>query len=251
MMNVSERERELANGLLAPARRKPRSSTVAWETRETVAARYGPLAVWSKGSGPIVLLVHGWETDHVDMDAFVAPLVAAGRRVVTFDLPAHGESSGERAHLPQLASAVEDVAAHAGGVDAVVAHSVGCAATAIALAAGGLALRRVAFVAPPLRYEAFVRFYAQQHGVEGDVLVAALAQLGLDVTPLDIRQNAAHIDVPLAIVHSTDDRVCESSNASKIAAVWNPSTVTFVEGLGHSRILRDPDVVRTVIDAIA
>jgi pimeloyl-ACP methyl ester carboxylesterase len=250
-MTVSESERELARGLLAPLRRKPRPSTIEWGTRETVDTRYGPLAVWSKGVGPAVLLVHGWEADHIDMDAFVEPLVAAGRRVITFDLPAHGESSGARAHLPHLASAVEDVAAHAGGVDAVVAHSVGCAATAMALAAGGLALRRVAFVAPPLRYEAFVRFYAQQHGVEGDTLVAALGELGLDVAPLDIRKNAAHIDVPLTIVHSTDDRVCDSSNATKIASVWNASTVTFVEGLGHSRILRDPAVVRMVVDAIS
>jgi pimeloyl-ACP methyl ester carboxylesterase len=70
------------------------------------------------------------------------------------------------------------------------------------------------------------------------------------VGPLDIRKNAAGIDVPLLIVHSKDDRVCDSTNATKIAQVWNGARVTFVEGLGHTRILRDPDVVASVVDFV-
>jgi pimeloyl-ACP methyl ester carboxylesterase len=249
-VQVTDRAREVARALLTPTRRAPRPSTVAWDRRETIATRYGPIVTWTIGTGPAVVLVHGWEADHVDMDAFVAPLLARGRSVVTFDLPAHGESSGERAALPDLAGALEDVVASMGDVDAAIAHSVGCATTALALVAGA-SFRRVAFVSPPLRYAAFARFYAEQRGVEGDAIVAALAEAGVDVGPLDIRKNAADIDVPLLIVHSKDDRVCDSSNATKIADVWNNAQVTFVEGLGHTRILRDPDVVANVVDFVA
>ncbi|MBD5634417.1 MAG: alpha/beta fold hydrolase [Candidatus Eremiobacteraeota bacterium] len=238
---------ELARSLLAPTRRVARPSDVLWDARETISTAYGPIAVWAKGTGPTVVLAHGWEADHLDMDAFVAPLVARGRRVVTFDLPAHGESSGEIATLPDLATALHGVADFAGGADAIVAHSVGCATTAIALAAG-LQARRVAFVAPPLRYEAFVRFYAQQNGVDGDALVGVLAEMGLDVGPLDIRENAAGIDVPLLIVHSRDDRICDVRNAAKIAAVWRGSTVELLDGLRHVRILRDATVVSRVVE---
>jgi pimeloyl-ACP methyl ester carboxylesterase len=248
-VQVTDRAREVARALLTPTRRAPRPSAIVWERQDTIAARYGPIVTWTVGTGPTVLLVHGWEADHVDMDAFVAPLLARGRRVVTFDLPAHGESSGERASLPDLATALEDVVAAAGDVDAAIAHSVGCATTAVTLAAGA-SFRRVAFLAPPLRYAAFARFYAEQHGVEGDAIVAALAEAGVDVAPLDIRKNAAGIDVPLLIVHSKDDRVCDSSNATKIAQVWNGARASFVEGLGHTRILRDPDVVASVVDFV-
>jgi pimeloyl-ACP methyl ester carboxylesterase len=248
-VQVTDRAREVARALLTPTRRAPRPSTIAWARRETIAARYGPIVTWTVGTGPAVVLVHGWEADHLDMDAFVVPLLARGRRVVTFDLPAQGETAGERASLPDLASALEDVIAATGDVDAVIAHSVGCATTALALAAGA-SLRRVAFVAPPLRYAAFARFYAEQHGVEGDAVVAALAENGVDVAPLDIRRNAATLNVPLLIVHSRDDRVCDSPNATKIADVWENARVTFVDGLGHTRILRDPEVVASVVDFV-
>jgi pimeloyl-ACP methyl ester carboxylesterase len=248
-VQVTDRAREVARALLTPTRRAPRPSAIAWERRETIATRYGPIAMFTIGTGPTVVLVHGWEADHVDMDAFVAPLLARGRRVVTFDLPAHGESSGERASLPDLAVALEDVIAAIGNVDAAIAHSVGCATTAVTLAAGA-ALQRVAFVSPPLRYAAFARFYAEQHGVEGDAIVAALAEAGVDVGPLDIRKNAAEIDVPLLILHSKDDRVCDSTNATKIADVWKNARVTFVDGLGHNRILRDPNVVASAVDFV-
>jgi len=244
MTHVEDKHREIARALIAPVRRVSRPSTVVWDATNRPAPNVGPIAIWSAGRGPCVVLVHGWEADHRDMDAFVAPLVAAGRRVVAFDLPAHGETPGETATLPELAAALTAVSTLAGEVDAIVAHSVGCAATAAALAEG-LRVRRAAFIAPPLRYEAFVRYYADQAGVEGDALVAALGELGLDIAPLDIRKSAARIAmrVPLLLVHSMDDRVCDASNSSKIAALWNGSTVEFVEGLGHNRILRDPGVV--------
>ncbi len=248
-MNVEDRYEEIARALLAPARRAARPSPVLWDATTKPSANVGPLAMWRAGAGPCVVLVHGWETDHRDMDAFVAPLVAAGRSVVAFDFPAHGESPGETATLPDLAEALAAVCAFVGPVDGIVAHSVGCAATAIALA-GGLRVRRAAFIAPPLRYEAFVRAYAERAGADGDALVSALAKLGLDVAPLDLRENAARIDdhVPLLLVHSTDDRVCAVENTHRIAAVWPGATKAIVEGLGHSRILRNENVIARVRD---
>ena len=41
----------------------------------------------SWGSGPLVYLVHGWGGCRAHMAVFVKPLVAAGYRVIAFDLP--------------------------------------------------------------------------------------------------------------------------------------------------------------------
>ena len=41
---------------------------------------------------PAVYLVHGWGGWRWQLDAFVAPLVEAGFRVVAFDAPSHGDS---------------------------------------------------------------------------------------------------------------------------------------------------------------
>jgi pimeloyl-ACP methyl ester carboxylesterase len=64
--------------MITPARNPPRESRVRWPHRETLDFRSGPVAYWTAGDGPPVLLVHGWSTTHADLDAFVAPLLARG-----------------------------------------------------------------------------------------------------------------------------------------------------------------------------
>jgi pimeloyl-ACP methyl ester carboxylesterase len=247
MLDVSQDHLDLARKMMTPRRRAPRGSAIAWDRSDSVPTAAGPVTTWSKGDGPVVLLVHGWDADHTDLDAFVEPFVAAGRRAVSFDVNAHGESPGTTASLFDFASALEGVAAHVGGADAIVAHSAGCAGAAIALARG-LGLRAAAFVAPPLRYEDFVRATAERKGVEPDALVAAFERLGLEIRSLDIRKNAVLADVPLLIVHSRDDRICDVANAAKIGDVWKRSVVEYVEELGHSRILRDRATIARVVD---
>ncbi|HMI90586.1 MAG TPA: alpha/beta fold hydrolase, partial [Polyangiales bacterium] len=93
-----------------------------------ISFRDGSLSVSEWGRGPAVLLVHGWNGHSGQLTELVAPLVAAGRRVVAFDQPAHGRSSGQRATLIDFAGAVRAVADAVGPLDAIVAHSLGATA---------------------------------------------------------------------------------------------------------------------------
>ena len=43
------------------------------------------MKAWSWGSGPTVLLVHGWNGRGTQLGAFIEPLVARGYQVVAFD----------------------------------------------------------------------------------------------------------------------------------------------------------------------
>ena len=239
----------LITRMLTPARSE-RSSAAAWGRRETLDSRFGPLAYWTAGSGPAVLLVHGWDSAHADLDAFVAPLVARGLSVAALDLPAHGESAGETATLADSAEAIALLGARFERVAGVVGHSAGCPATAFALDAG-LRAERVALIATPQRYERFVRWFAGEAGVEVETLIAGLAARGIDVTAFDLPLTAARLEVPALIVHSRDDRTCQIAGARAVAAAWRGSTFLEVDGLGHSRILRDPAVVERVVGFIA
>ena len=75
-----------------------------------VAGRRGDVAVWQWGSGPRVLLVHGWGGNAARLRHFVAPLVEAGFGVAAFDAPAHGLSHGSFATLPDFIETVGLVA---------------------------------------------------------------------------------------------------------------------------------------------
>src|SRR5262249_49183980 len=100
-----------------------------------VRGRYGRIGVWRWGSGPSVLLAHGWGGHAGRLGQFVPALTAAGFGVVAFDAPAHGASDGWFASLPDF---VETIVRVAGEVDPIglIGHSMGAAACALAVRDG-------------------------------------------------------------------------------------------------------------------
>jgi pimeloyl-ACP methyl ester carboxylesterase len=82
----------------------------------------------SSGSGPTIVFVHGWTCDSSSWDGQVSEL-AKDHRVVTLDLPGHGQSEspvGGKLSMDLFARAVEAVRAEAGADRIVlVGHSMG------------------------------------------------------------------------------------------------------------------------------
>jgi hypothetical protein len=51
------------------------------------------VAGWRWGSGPAVVLLHGWGGHSGQLTSFVAPFLSRGLSVVAMDSPGHGRSS--------------------------------------------------------------------------------------------------------------------------------------------------------------
>ena len=99
----------------------PRPRRPAWEIdllarAEARPMRVGPrrIETWTWGTGPSVLLVHGWGGRGTQLGAFVAPLVARGFSVVTFDAPGHGASDDGVVTIPEMTAAIHAAAASRG-----------------------------------------------------------------------------------------------------------------------------------------
>jgi len=237
--------------LLTPRLGRSAPSTLEWEHRELLDTSAGEVAVWHSGSGPSVLLVHGWASTHADMDAFVAPLLARGYRVVALDLPAHGASAGATATMSEVAAAIADIGNRFDPLAGLIAHSFGCPSSATAMADGRLRVARAVLVATPAYYEKLVLATAESAGVDPRELIAAFASRGVDVRAHNLPETAATLDVPALIFHSADDRIVDIRFGEAVAAAWRGSTFVPLAGLGHSRILRDPEVVRRAAEFIA
>ncbi|RZA34292.1 MAG: alpha/beta fold hydrolase, partial [Lysobacteraceae bacterium] len=96
---------------------------------------------------PLVLLAHGWSSYGLRFTPWVRALRQAGYAVATFDQLAHGRSNGRRATLPSFAETLFQVGKHYGPLLAVVGHSLGGAATMLALSRG-LEAQRSVLIAP-------------------------------------------------------------------------------------------------------
>ena len=120
--------------------------------RFRIPYRGGSLAAWSwhleAGAGPTVFLLHGWAGRAGQMAHFVAPLLERGGSVIAFDGPAHGLSDGREASMVHFRDALLHVVATHGPGHAIIAHSMGCASTALALDAG-MQTERIVMIGAP------------------------------------------------------------------------------------------------------
>jgi pimeloyl-ACP methyl ester carboxylesterase len=206
-----------------------------------------PLAVYRWGAGPTVLLVHGWHGRGTQLGAFVAPLVAAGFRVVAFDAPAHGRTPGRATNLPEVSEALSQVAAAFPPLHGVIAHSFGAASTLHAISQG-LAPRRVVTLSSPASIEFLLDSFAAQLELPDAVMNVhrrmLVQRFGADVwRRLSPTENARGLNIPALLVHDVDDHDVPWQQGEILARTWPGATSLQTQGLGHRRILRDPDVV--------
>lgn len=205
---------------------------------------------FAAGDGPVVLLVHGWGEWAANLGAFIDPLVNAGYRVVGFDLPAHGRSSGTQTDAWINAEAVREVAVQAGGIHGVVAHSMGGHATAVALHQG-LEANAVALLAPVVRlYEPslFGEIFSLPQKAVDALRETIERRYGAAVwQELSVDRLVPELRTPALIVHDSDDVQVAADDVRTLADAWKGARFVATEGLGHGRIIRDETVVKTVV----
>ncbi|GAB3136935.1 alpha/beta fold hydrolase [Micromonospora sonneratiae] len=221
----------------------------------TVHGRTVVAEAW--GDGPAVYLMHGWGGWRGQFSAFVAPLVDAGHRVIAFDAPSHGDSAPGafgrgRGLLPEFVDALAAVIEVGGPAYTVIGHSLGGAATAIAVL-DGLPADRLVLIAPMGDPMAYTRDFARTLGFDERIRTGFLRRLerrvGRQMSEFDIVVRAAgqqHLP-PMLVVHDHADKEVRYTDGEALVAAWPGAELLPTSGLGHRRILRDPTTVDSVV----
>lgn len=213
------------------------------------------IATWRWGSpaAPAVLLVHGWGGRATQMRRFVAHLTAAGFRVITYDQPAHGLSDGKLTGLPDFADVLIQVARHHGNVRALITHSLGGPAAAIALARG-LPAERVVLISPPsdlVGYSRrFARWFAIPERVRRSMQAAIEERFGVRWSELEMARIAPLLHAEALVIHDQQDVQVPWKQGVALARHWPGARLMSTRGLGHGRILEDDGVARATADFI-
>jgi pimeloyl-ACP methyl ester carboxylesterase len=199
---------------------------------------------------PTVLLLHGWGGVSADLGAFVDPLVAAGYRVVTCDLPAHGRSDGRRTNIIDAAGAVLAVALPFGRLAAIVTHSFGGPVAALAMTRG-LEAERVTMIAPPRSIPALSFPIAAAIGLPrrtADLMFRRFAErMRFEWKEIETDAMVRRLRMPLLVIHDEEDPKVPWSHGAQIAEAAPAGRLLTTSGLGHREILVDPSVVRHVV----
>ena len=203
---------------------------------------------------PYVLFAHGWSSHGARLLPWIAPLSGAGYAVVAFDQDGHGRSGGMRTHLPGFTARLLQLGGRHGPAAAVIAHSLGGAAAALALARG-LEADRAILIAPAADPVAAGRRFARQVGLSAHLQQRMFAQfearLSMRFADLLPERNAPRIGCPLLVVHDLEDREVPWGDGERWARYWAGARLLSTRGLGHHRIVDAPDVIAAGLDFLA
>ncbi len=248
-------EEEAARLFLTP--RRPASSPepvlaggVRPERRELSTGSHR-LATYTWGRGERVLLVHGWEGRAGQFIPFAERLVGRGYQAVAIDLPGHGHSSGRETSMLDVARALQAVARELGGFKAVIAHSLGGAATAFAATEAPMA-ERLVLLAPAAEPRHFAdraaKFLALPQARLPGMYRCIEERVGRPLEDANLARYEGSIEQPLLVLHDEADREVPLAHGRIAAAVSRNGKLEVVTGLGHRRILKSAEVVGRAVE---
>jgi pimeloyl-ACP methyl ester carboxylesterase len=209
---------------------------------------------WMWGSGPTVLFVHGWGGRGAQLGRYVAPFVARGFSVVTFDAPGHGASDAGLVTLVEMTEALRAVAASRGPLAGIVAHSVGATVTVRALY-DGLDAGAAALIGPAADLTGPATRFTETLGFSRPVRERMQRRIeervGRPWSAFDVTALAPALLTPALVIHDRGDVEVPWQHGRVIARAWRGAELLLTDGLGHRGTLHDPDVIAAVVAFVA
>jgi len=218
-----------------------------------VVVGFNKLAVYEWGEGPTILMVHGWGSHATHMGRMIRPLVNAGFRVVAFDAPAHGMSTGGSTDLVQFANAVAVVGKQAGPLHCVIGHSFGAAMATYAARDWGLEVGRMVLISPFNHCNWFLQMFAAHVGLTPEVLDRMRQMLTrlyggrLKWSHMSVLDMARRAGYPMLFVHDEDDEEIPFEHSLAMVAALQTAQFKATSGLGHHRVVRHREVIKRVV----
>ena len=203
-------------------------------------------------SNKTVIVAHGWAGRATQFRRFVKPFLNAGYQVVGFDGPAHGKSEGKNTNLDEFKDLLQQLVNQFGNVHAIVAHSFGGAASLYALTQGLPVKSLVNIASPAVADEIINTFLRAMNGSKktGEAFKEYLQR----TTGKNYDQFAAlsfikkvPTSLNLLLVYDEDDKEVTLVHPQALLKEFPQATYIQTRGLGHTRILKNNDVIHNVV----
>jgi pimeloyl-ACP methyl ester carboxylesterase len=207
-----------------------------------------------------VLVLHGWRSRTEYMRSLIEAYRDAGFRVLSLDLPGHGGSAGRRLNLATAVRAAHVAGEWFGPFAAIVGHSFGgsVAVNAVAGSITGIpplaASKLVLIAAPssmPVLFNDFGRYLNLGPRIQSALAEEVRRIAGRPLDEFTGSRQLAETPVPTLVIHAPDDREVPASHADLFAQAGDHVRLRWAPGLGHRRILSDPDIVEDALGFVA
>jgi pimeloyl-ACP methyl ester carboxylesterase len=209
------------------------------------------VVVHIEGSGPLVILAHGWAGSGGQFSALKPLLLENGFRVAAFDAPGHGSSPGKFSNAGQFARLIAAIHREHGPTLTVIGHSLG--GLAAAMTVPEVRPRGMVLVCPMPSFEFALDQY-QSHLSFGAGVKERIARRVEDAVQVKREfgklEPALESKTPTLLIHDETDRVVPVSASRELRQRYPHIQYLETHNLGHSRLLRDSQVHQQILSFV-
>ncbi|MEM1214753.1 MAG: alpha/beta hydrolase [Bacteroidota bacterium] len=203
------------------------------------------------GSGPKILLAHGWDSYSGRWYELAERLLAAGFDLYALDAPAHGHTSGGQFSVHRYAQSMT-TAMHAIKPDILIGHSAGGMAAVYYFHQFQAPVRpeRMVLLGTPGELTDFVESFRRVLGLSHRTIAAMddyfVKRWDHPIAYYSVSEFAKILRLPGLVIHDEDDDVAPYAGALAITNNWAEAELMTTQGLGHS--LQSEAVWQRIVD---
>lgn len=237
---------------------RPERENTAFETANqtsiTVNSKKVTLFDWGTPGNPVAVVVHGWSGRATQFHKFIQPLIDNGFHVVGFDAPAHGLSEGKNTNIKEFHTVLSHIEKNIGVIKIGIGHSFGGVSLLYAIKER-LKLDAVVMISSPTIGEDILTSFRKKINASQHTSTAlrkmVVEKFNLSFEEITACELSKVITLNnLLIVHDKNDSEVPYHNAQSLHKINSKSELLLTNGLGHTRILRDEQVVSTILQFI-
>jgi pimeloyl-ACP methyl ester carboxylesterase len=243
-----------------PLYRNLKKLPLVFEKAEKLQFRFEKFRIkgyrWNHPAEKKLLILHGFESSVINFDRYIKPFTRKGFEVLAFDAPAHGRSSGKQINALIYKRFILELIKEYGPYETYMAHSLGGLALALTLEEMKHdANTKVVLIAPATEtqtaVQSFYQFLMLNEKVQKEFEKHILDLGGKPANWYSIGRVLKKLKASILWFHDEDDIVTPFIDVEPLLTN-HPSNVSFIisKGLGHSRIYRDNNVKKQIVDFV-
>lgn len=201
--------------------------------------------------GPVLVLAHGWGSNHGTMSSLAEPLLGMGYPVILFDVRQHGESGRApyvtaRHFRDDILAALESSRGlFPGRAPVLIGHSMG-GSTGVLAALKDPLLRGFISIGAPANLWGVWAYQLNQKGLPGRAIVKGLSfflrrRAGEPWDDLDPLKRAADLRLPFMVFHGEKDQSVPVEQAFLLARAAGVQP-WIIRDWGHTDVLESPEL---------